>query len=198
MKKIKTCCKCAKEFECKSLKAKWCSDKCGRRYKEKVQKKNCVQCGKEFLGNQNRKFCSGKCVTNKRCDHLRKIHEARRKYPKIPGLNRCQVFRRFNPEKNRQELHRDNLKRGILISALGGKCIRCGYDLDFRGLQIDHINGNGKEDRKKVGSRIARYYVNNIEEAKLKLQVLCGTCHSIKTFENCESANDKVRKKYSK
>jgi len=198
MKKFKKCEKCGKNFECKSLKAKWCSYDCGSRYFEKLENKNCIHCGKEFVGTKNKKYCSGKCVAEKRTDHLKKIHEAKRKYPKIEGLNRCQIFRKFNPEKNRIELHKDNLKRGILIQALGGKCIRCDYNEDLRALQIDHKHGDGKEDRKRVGSKIARYYIKNIEEAKEKLQILCSNCHSIKTFENNDSIPIKYREKWNK
>lgn len=187
MKKIKICQKCNAEFECKSLKAKWCSISCGgrSRYNKNILK-NCIQCGKEFFGKKNKKFCSGKCIAHKRCDHLKKIHDAKRKYPKIEGLNRCQIYRRFNPEKNREELNKDNIKRVILIQYLGGKCCKCDYNADIRALQLDHIHGDGYIDRKSKGKsgKVYRYYVKNLEESKNVLQVLCANCHSIKSIEN--------------
>ena len=190
MKKVKICQKCGKEFECKSLKAKWCSYSCGSRnaYIKTNLLKNCILCGNEFLGRKNKKFCSGKCVGNKRADHLKKIHSAKRKYPEIEGLNRCQIYRRFNPEKQREELHRDNIKRVILIQYLGGKCVNCSYDKDIRALQLDHINGDGHLDRKIKGKsgKVYRYYIKNLEESKKVLQVLCANCHAIKTIENRE------------
>ncbi len=156
----------------------------------------CNFCKKEFIGKSTRKFCSSSCSAKSRSDHLNKIQQARRKYPLIDGLNRCQIFRKFNPEKNREELHRDNLKRGILIQHLGGKCCVCGYDKDLRALQLDHIHGDGKKDRIRVGNKIARYYIKNLDEAKEKLQVLCSNCHSIKTHENHDYTVLKYRSKW--
>jgi len=183
--KKKKCLKCGKDFDCKSLKAKWCSSACGRRYLEILKIKNCLFCDKQFIGTQNKKYCSGQCVANKRADHLIKIQQANRKYPKIEGLNRCQIYRRFNPDKGREELNRDNIKRVVIIQYLGGKCSKCGYNEDIRALQLDHIDGDGFKDRKeKKTNKVYRYYVKNLEESKKILQVLCANCHAIKSIEN--------------
>lgn len=74
--------------------------------------------------------------------------------------------------------------RIFLIELLGGVCIMCGYNKDIRGLELDHINGGGLRERKTFGSRdgMIIYYRKHPEEAKMKLQLLCGTCHNIKTF----------------
>lgn len=70
------------------------------------------------------------------------------------------------------------------LEALGGKCAHCGID-DFRVLQIDHINGNGKEDRKKYGGRVTGMYRNIIELGSQETyQTLCANCHAIKTFHS--------------
>jgi hypothetical protein len=148
----------------------------------KIHSKLCNFCKKQFKARKTQKYCTGSCSAKNRMEHLTKIHEAKRKYPKIEGLNRLQIYRKFNPEKNLYYLHRDSMKRIVVIQYLGGKCIRCGYDIDIRALQLDHIKGDGKEDRKRLGSRICRYYVNNLEEAKQKLQVYCANCHAIKTY----------------
>ena len=37
-------------------------------------------------------------------------------------------------------------KRLLVLSKLGGKCCRCGFD-DPRALQIDHVNGDGYKER---------------------------------------------------
>ncbi len=175
------CKKCGIEFENTHGNAKYCSLLCRNYFHILKFDKNCKFCKKIFTGRANQKFCSQSCSAKNRTDHLFKIHEAKRKYPQIEGLNRCQIFRKFNPEKGREELAKDNLKRGILIQFLGGKCINCGYMEDMRALNIDHINGDGKIDRKTIGSKIQRYYINHLEECKDKLQVLCCNCHSIKT-----------------
>lgn len=110
-------------------------------------------------------------------------NKARRKYQEIPGLTRNQAHYRGT---NGKDSLRDVEKRRQVLIALGGKCICCGYDKDLRGMVLDHINSDGHEDRKKYGNKVFRYYVNNLDEAKLKLQVLCATCNQIKAYEKRE------------
>jgi hypothetical protein len=76
--------------------------------------------------------------------------------------------------------------RHELINCLGGKCVSCGYDKNIAGLVLDHKNGDGHQDRKEKGSRIARYYIKHLDEAHEKLQVLCATCNQIKSYEENE------------
>ena len=179
---------------------KYCSVKCKIKRDTTLFYKECNFCKIRFNGRKYQKFCSGSCGSKSRTDHLNKIHEAKRKYPNIEGLDRGQIFRKFNPDKNVLGLDKDNLKRVIVIQALGGKCIECGYDEDIRALQLDHIHNDGKEDRKRLGSRVCRYYVNNIEEAKQNLQVYCANCHAIKTYitEGWTSKNRITLKKMHK
>ena len=77
-----------------------------------------------------------------------------------------------------------------VISAYGGKCIKCNY-LDIRALQIDHINGDGASHRKQTGAG-SRFYQwlknNNFPEG---FQILCANCNSIKRVENLEFGNKK-------
>jgi hypothetical protein len=190
--KILICKCCNSKFEHKYKNKLYCSLTCQiKSNPKKVTARTCEHCKIEFLGVKNSKFCCQDCFYKNRSDHLLKIHEAKRKYPQIEGLNRCQIFRKFNPDKNREELNRDNIKRTVLIQYLGGKCCKCGYDTDLRALQLDHINSDGHVDRKLKGrsGKIYRYYVKYLEEAKNVLQVLCSNCHSIKSIE------EKMRKK---
>jgi hypothetical protein len=69
--------------------------------------------------------------------------------------------------------------RTSAIVKLGGKCSCCGEE-DWNVLDIDHINGDGKEDRgnlkrQKMFKSIAR------EGSQGKYQLLCGNCHRKKT-----------------
>lgn len=80
----------------------------------------------------------------------------------------------------------DVRKRIELLKALGGKCVRCGYDNDFRALVLDHIHGDGKEDRAVNGTRLARHYLKDMAAAHARLQVLCSNCNAIKAMENKE------------
>lgn len=182
---------CNIEFLSNHRNRQYCSITC-RNYFHMIKfDLQCEFCKKKYMGRRSQKFCSQTCSAKSRTDHLNKMHIACRKYPKIEGLNRCQIYRIFNQEKGREELHRDNIKRTILIQYLGGKCCRCGYENDIRALQLDHIHGDGNIDRKRKGrcGKIYRYYVKNeltLKEAENTLQVLCANCHAIKTIENNE------------
>lgn len=72
---------------------------------------------------------------------------------------------------------------------LGGKCVRCGFD-DPRALQIDHINGNAKDDQNNRhqygGIRIFRLRKMSDEELRSTYQLLCANCNWIKRSENKE------------
>jgi 5-methylcytosine-specific restriction endonuclease McrA len=76
--------------------------------------------------------------------------------------------------------------RSKLILFLGGRCCKCNDD-NLEYLEIDHIKGDGWEDRvyfKKNQINIWNYYLIFLEEAAEKLQLLCVECHRIKTKES--------------
>ena len=70
---------------------------------------------------------------------------------------------------------------------MGNKCIRCGID-DWRILQVDHINNDGNEERRRV--RLEQLYKKilemNNEELNRNYQLLCANCNWIKKYENKE------------
>lgn len=73
-------------------------------------------------------------------------------------------------------------KRLTIMNYLGGtKCIKCGSE-EYEGLELDHINGDGKIDRERFGdsNRMVYYYSKHLDEAKEKLQVLCKLCNCAK------------------
>ena len=83
-----------------------------------------------------------------------------------------------------------------IMDILGGRiCKRCGFD-DVRGLQIDHIKGDGAKDRKKFKNvqYMWHYYNNNPKEARKNLQVLCANCNWIKRVEEKETSWHTKRK----
>ena len=146
--------------------------------------KTCTFCSKPFVAVKSAaKFCSAVCFGKSRTPFLVQRNKSRRKYPEIEGLTRYQSWYRGS---NKIDRLRDVNKRQELLTYLGGKCVQCGYDKDLRGLVLDHIHGDGSEDRKKRGAKIFRYYLKNLEEANQRLQVLCATCNQIKAFENNE------------
>ncbi|MDE2095668.1 MAG: hypothetical protein KGL39_00295 [Patescibacteria group bacterium] len=74
--------------------------------------------------------------------------------------------------------------RLTLITLLGGKCCRCGFD-DIRALCIDHINGQGGKERKGRKNLYA-YYRAILTRNGEGCQILCANCNAIKRIENKE------------
>lgn len=144
----------------------------------------CNFCKEEFSSvKKNAKYCCGSCAAKARVDTLVERNKSRRKYPEIEGLTRSQVIYRHNDRVDRL---RDVNIRHVLINHLGGKCVICGYDKNVVGLVLDHKHGDGYQDRKEKGSKIARYYIKHLDEAHERLQVLCATCNQIKSYEENE------------
>jgi len=149
--------------------------------------KVCPCCDKVFFKSisehypawEERKYCSRSCATIER-------NKSRRMYPEIDGVPRSTVIYRCSPKRRERSMARDMEVRREVIEHLGGVCIRCGYKTDIRALVLDHKNGNGSEDRRRLGGKIARYYINHLGEAEKELQVLCSNCNKIKAIENKE------------
>ena len=114
---------------------------------------------------------------------------------------KANLRRAENPEKYREIVNRSSKKhrdanlaknrklradlRAKALTALGGKCAFCGYDVDNRALQIDHINGGGSEElRHAKGTVYYRRVANNWDQGKY--QLLCANCNVIKVDENQE------------
>ena len=73
-----------------------------------------------------------------------------------------------------------------VVRLLGGVCVKCGFD-DTRALQIDHVNGGGGQERRKVSNQ--KMYTLILEEVKQgssKYQILCANCNWIKRHEKGE------------
>jgi len=92
-----------------------------------------------------------------------------------------------------------SLKRRIM-ELLGNKCNNCRIG-DFRVLQIDHINNNGYEERKKIGNNgggITQYlYIfKKLKSGSNDYQLLCANCNQIKKYEyNKSRLLDNIQKK---
>jgi hypothetical protein len=81
-----------------------------------------------------------------------------------------------------------NKKRLMCINVLGGKCSRCGFS-DIRALQIDHVNGGGQKEIKKIGSYKMYQNIIENEDVRKNYQILCANCNWIKRYENKENRN---------
>jgi hypothetical protein len=82
--------------------------------------------------------------------------------------------------------------RQSIITILGGECTQCGSKTD---LQIDHVNDNGAEERKKLSqNKILAKVADELILNKLhsnNYQVLCSTCNLRKRFSNYNQTQTK-------
>lgn len=76
------------------------------------------------------------------------------------------------------------MKQKIYDLLGGAVCKRCGFD-DKRALQIDHINGGGKQERKKIHN-LFTFYRHILKVNGKGYQILCANCNWIKRHENNE------------
>jgi len=156
-----------------------------KEYRRKRWKKH-YEKNKEYEKERKRKYYD----ENK--DEMRK--RARETYAEKDPEERVKRSREYY-QQNKEQISKNARKRTLqirtnVINRLGGKCMNCGID-DFRVLQIDHIYGEGKKDRKErfEGSPL-KYYkfllTKPLEEIKLTYQILCSNCNWIKRHENNE------------
>lgn len=71
--------------------------------------------------------------------------------------------------------------RDLIIQYLGAKCAYCGYNENILGLEIDHIENNGWADRTNRKGASSTMLKRWFESGCEGLQLLCGTCHNIKS-----------------
>jgi len=120
-----------------------------------------------------------------------RIKEARReRYAAQPHKER--KYTRDHYQHNREEIldkQRGNKKRKAyfrryyaelkarVIAAYGGQCLCCG-DSHFEFLTIDHINGGGRVERKKIGMGAGFYnWLENNGYPKERYRLLCMNCN---------------------
>lgn len=102
---------------------------------------------------------------------LKQIKEYREKHYE----ERVTKARKYDRQANK-DLKIDTLK------AYGGvRCAVCGYDKDYRALDIDHIYGGGNKDRAKTGINGGIKFYSILRKGgfpdKDKYRVLCRNCN---------------------
>ncbi len=103
----------------------------------------------------------------------------------VAGGRNCELCRSRTREHNRR------IRDRVILGYGGYKCACCGETTpEF--LQIDHINDDGAEHRRQVGTGNAMYcwlIRNNFPEG---FQVLCANCNYAKEFYGgCPHQKDK-------
>ena len=102
--------------------------------------------------------------------------------------NQSKKWRKNHPEQIRYARRkRTHEKRIELLSLLGGKCVVCG-EIDWRCLQIDHVNGGGRKEIFEIANGYLYYtrVKQQILEGSKNYQLLCANHNMIKTYENKE------------
>lgn len=130
--------------------------------------KICSECETEkpiddfYFANKNRTTRYSRC---------KKCHNQRRKQWFGASIEYQRDYQRSKYQEFRDKI----------VEVLGGKCAQCGYDENILGLDIDHIENDGNLERKnRKGTNVTmlrKWLANDCKG----LQLLCGTCHNIKS-----------------
>ena len=115
-----------------------------------------------------------------RLDNLEKTRAYSRIYSKQYHIKNADRRSKYSKERWQR------LRRELLNDLGGEKCVKCGIS-DWRVLQIDHINGGGRQEaltNPKFKSLVA--YGKHIRKDLSRYQVLCANCNCIKRVENNE------------
>ena len=131
------------------------------------------------------------CKVNKAVSRRNKIcPECHRNYEKIRYHKNPEFYRALKNAwytKHRKEMQRSERERRwktklACIQAYGGRCKCCG-EANPIFLSLDHINNDGKQDRKLYGCGTPFYQRLRIMGfPKGRLQVLCYNCNMAKAF----------------
>jgi len=136
-----------------------------------------------------------KCIRCKRKDRIHKgnglcvncYDSDRGKTPKARGhQERYRNTHRKEIRERQRQVHKVNKRK--LFDLLGGVCLKCGFT-DERALQIDHIDGGGFYERKKLKINpkgFFGYALQSVLRGEKKYQLLCANCNWIKRSENKE------------
>lgn len=152
----------------------------------------CKSCRrKEYLRNKDSILRQQKAYYQQ---HKREILTQQTEYASRPeNLERKREYdkKRYmrDPKMREQNALARQQRRQSLLGRLGGSCVMCGF-VDWRALQIDHINGQGKQDRKRFHHTYDYYkYLLELplDQLRCEYQVLCANCNWIKRYEHKEN-----------
>ena len=177
MKTIRPCVKCG--IQTKEYKTNRC------KYCEPCRQKQILEYQKKYYKEwreKNKEKCQQKSKKYY-IENIGKMTKYNKEYYKKNGREKAKEYYQENKErldKKTKELSR-KLSREV-IKQYGGKCTCCGENT-FEFLSIDHINNDGKEDRKKIGSGYSFYrLLRKLNYPKNNYQVLCYNCNLAKGF----------------
>lgn len=133
----------------------------------------CMSCDTIIKKNNNRHRLCRKCAKQHRKDYINVLQNKR--YYKD--------HQKTKKEARERGAKYRKAKRLEVISALGGKCVKCGFS-DWRALQIDHVNSDGAWERTMQSRSISAFHNKVIREKdKGRYQLLCANCNWIKRYK---------------
>lgn len=83
------------------------------------------------------------------------------------------------------QARRLRLTRAKVLHQYDMKCAECGYSGDHRALQVDHVDGSGAEERKRMGKSPFKIMERALAEPE-NFQLLCANCNILKAYRNDE------------
>ncbi len=154
-------------------------------------KRRCRVCKKTKEENQfylsHIKKCDYRCINCVK-EIARKRYEDNKEHCKKISMRYYYKHKKEYKQK-RWKLALDIHKKAIKI--LGGKCIICGID-DLRILQINHIDGEGTKEYKKIGNYI---FYKSIIDGKRNLDDLDVRCANHNILYEYETGRRKWKTK---
>ena len=154
-----------------------------------MKKKICKDCNKEknitefvFKNRPYGKYPDNIC---KKCRNIQSNEWNKKAYKLNPEKYRekQRIYRLNNLEKIKQQKKKLNERNRLdALKIYGGnppKCACCG-ELEIKFLEIDHINGGGTSERKKIGmgtTFVSYLKARNYPEG---YQILCSNCNQAK------------------
>jgi hypothetical protein len=98
---------------------------------------------------------------------------ARKNKEKVNASNRR--YKKQNKEKIRE--HQRNVVKRVK-DLLGSKCVYCGCNI-YDALEINHINGGGCQESKKISGRLSFYYdILAGRRTTEDLELACRVCNN--------------------
>jgi hypothetical protein len=109
------------------------------------------------------------------------FRDSTRKYGRAAICKTCTPIKRKRYAASRSRSKASLKARKTALNLLGNACVCCG-DTYEPYLQIDHVDGDGKDHRKELrhGTQaLYRWVIQN--PATDRVQILCANCHLYKT-----------------
>ena len=121
-------------------------------------------------------------------EEIERVKKWNKENPEKCRKSALRYYYKDHPKKKKMRNKRLRIKRieikVELFKLLGNKCVICGFE-DFRALQLDHKNGKGHQERKRLWGG-GTYYAKILEKVKAgnkDYQILCANCNWIKKWD---------------